>query len=205
MRFRFCDETELGFSWIVDEPVTRTSHAIADEGRVWLVDPLDWPEAVERARAIGEPQAVLQLLDRHNRDCAEIARRLGVPHLVTPTAVPGSPFEVIEVRLSLRWHEIALWWPQPAALVVAECIGTNDFFTAGQGTAGVHLALRLTPPRDQLAGLAPQHVLLGHGEGLHGEEAATGLADALAHSRTGLPRALLRLPSLLADAYRRHR
>ncbi len=39
-----------GFSWIVAEPMTRTSHALAAEGKVWLVDPVDWPKAIERAQ-----------------------------------------------------------------------------------------------------------------------------------------------------------
>ena len=48
MTFRFCDDLGAdGFGWIVDEAMTRTSHALAVEGRMWLVDPLDWPEAIE--------------------------------------------------------------------------------------------------------------------------------------------------------------
>ena len=46
--------------------------------------------AIERALTLGEPAGVLQLLDRHNRDCAALAARLGVPHLVAPTSLPGS-------------------------------------------------------------------------------------------------------------------
>jgi hypothetical protein len=38
---RFSDDLgDDGFSWIVDEPMTRTSHALAAEGKVWPVDPL---------------------------------------------------------------------------------------------------------------------------------------------------------------------
>ena len=35
-------------------------------------------------RSLGEPAAVLQLLDRHNRDCAAFAERLGVPLHLCP-------------------------------------------------------------------------------------------------------------------------
>ena len=80
MAFRYCDETAFGFSWVAEETMTRTSHCLAGGGRVWFVDPVDWPEAIERARSVGDPAAVLQLLDRHNRDCASVAARLGVPH-----------------------------------------------------------------------------------------------------------------------------
>ena len=76
MAVKTLDEYEFGFSWVMDEPLERTSHALAADGRVWLIDPVDVPEAIERATALGEPAAVVQLLDRHNRDCAELAERL---------------------------------------------------------------------------------------------------------------------------------
>ncbi len=201
-----CDDRgEHGFSWIVDEPMTRTSHALASGGRVWLVDPVRFEAALERAQTLGRPAAVVQLLDRHNRDCASLAAELGVPHLVAPDSVPGSPFAAIPVRRTKRWRETALWWPAERTLVVAEAIGTNPFFAAGDDPAGVHLLLRFTPPREALGRLAPEHLLVGHGRGLHGPHAAQGLADALAHARTGLPRVALRAPALALDAIRRRR
>ena len=194
--FRFCDETALGFSWVAEEAMTRTSHALVADGRVWLVDPVNWPEAIERARSFGEPAGVVQLLDRHNRDCAAVAERLGVPHLVAPATVPDSPFEVVEVKRGKRWQEVALWWPEPRALVVAEAIGTNRFFTGGRRAAGVHLFLRLTPPKI-LARFEPEHLLVGHGEGLYGPDAARALDEALRRSRRDLPRLLARLSFML--------
>ncbi len=148
MAIRFCDDLgSNGFSWIVEEPMTRTSHALAAAGRVWLVDPVDWPDAIDRATSLGEPAAVLQLLDRHNRDSAAIAERLGVPHVTTPRELPGTPFAVVEVRRSRRWQEVALWWPERRTLVVAEALGTNPFFPARDDRVGVHGLLKLTPPR----------------------------------------------------------
>ena len=91
-----------------------------------------------------------------------------------------------------RWQEIALWWPDQRALVVAEAIGTNPFFTGGRGAAGVHLFLRLTPPK-VLARFEPEHLLVGHGEGVHGPDAATALHEAIRLSRRDLPRTLLTL------------
>ena len=109
--FRFCDDFGSdGFSWIVDEPMTRTSHALAANGDVWLIDAVDWSEAVERARTLGRPAGVIQLLDRHSRDCATLGERLGALHLVAPDAVPGSPFECVSVMRRKRWQERALWW-----------------------------------------------------------------------------------------------
>ena len=189
MGFRYCDETAFGFSWLVEEPMTRTSHALADGGRVWLVDPLDCPDAIALASALGRPAAVLQLLDRHNRDCVAVAARLGVPHLVVPAAVPDSPFEVVEVKRWRRWQEVALWWPEQRALVVSEAIGTNRFCTGGKSAVGVHPLLRLTPPK-VLADFEPEHLLVGHGEGVHGSETAVVLRDALRRSRRNILRVL---------------
>ena len=143
MGFRFSDDLgAAGFSWIADERMTRTSHALASGGKVWLVDPVAWPDAIDRARSLGEPAAVLQLLDRHNRDSAAIATQLGVPHLVVPSGLPEAPFEVVEVRRSRRWQEIALWWPERRTLVVAEALGTNAFFPVGDDRVGVHGLLK---------------------------------------------------------------
>lgn len=197
MTFRYCDDRGAdGFGWIVEERLTRTSHALAGGGKVWLVDPVDWPEAVERARQLGEPAGIVQLLDRHNRDCAELAERLGVPHLRVPDAIPDSPFACISLKRSRRWRESALWWPGTRTLLVSEALGTNASFTAGAAPLGVHLLLRLTPPRD-LNSLEPEHVLVGHGEGIHGDGAAQALRDALRTSRRGLPGMLVRLPLAL--------
>ncbi len=183
MDLRFCDDLgRNGFSWIVAEPMTRTSHALATKGKVWLVDPVDWPDAIEQALSLGEPAGVLQLLDRHNRDSASIAERLGVPHLQVPAALPNTPFEVIEVKRSSRWQEVALWWPEQRTLVVAEALGTNSFFPAGDDRVGVHGLLKLTPPR-MLRAYEPEHLLVGHGEGIHGREATMALQKALARSR----------------------
>jgi hypothetical protein len=201
---RFCDELPFGFSWLVEEPATRTSHALASDGRVWLFDPVDWAPALERAVTLGDPVAIVQLLDRHRRDCARIAARLGVPHIVVPDALEGSPFTCLPLVRLHGWRETALWWPETRTLVVAEAIGTNAFFRAGDERAGVHLLLRLAPPR-RLAALEPEHLLVGHGEGEHGGAAAVALREAIANSRRRLPRALLRAPAFALDAARRRR
>jgi hypothetical protein len=206
MTIRFCDDrASAGFSWIVDEPATRTSHALSSGGLVWLVDPVDWPEAIDRAVALGEPVAVLQLLDRHNRDCAAVASRLGVSHHTTPAGLPGSPFDVVPVRRSRMWREIALWWAEQQTLVVAEAVGTNGFYTGGREAVGVHVLLRLTPPTRQLGAFEPEHLLVGHGEGVHGADSTPALRDALARSRTGLLRVAPKIPGLIVDARRRRR
>jgi hypothetical protein len=186
------EEHELGLTWVVSEPMERAFHALVDGGRIWLVDPLDGPE-IEEAAALGEPAAVLQLLDRHNRDCAEIAARLGVPHLKVPDAVPGSPFEAIPAVRVPRWRETALWWPERKALVVAEALAANPMHTGGEQRVGMHLFLRPWPP-GSLREYRPEHLLLGHGRSVHGPEATGELETAYARARRDLPRVLLKLP-----------
>jgi hypothetical protein len=192
--FRFCDDLGPdGFGWLAEEAATRASHALAADGTVWLVDPLNWPKAIDRALALGEPAGVIQLLDRHNRDCAALAAQLGVPHLVVPDAIAGSPFEVVPVMRRKHWRESALWWQGTRTLVIADALGSNRFYTGGQAPIGVHVLLRLKPPK-ALAALEPERILVGHGEGVVGADAADALGDALRTGLRRLPGVLLRMP-----------
>lgn len=184
------EEHDLGVTWVVDEPMQRASHAIATDDGVWLVDPVDDDEAVDRAVALGEPAGVLQLLDRHPRACERLAGRFGVPHLRLPDVVPNSPFEVVAVVDLPKWREKALWWPDRRALVVAEAVGTGPMF--GQ-PAGIHLFLRLKPPA-VLRDYDPEHLLVGHGAAIHGAAAKPALEHAYRRSRVDLPKTLARLP-----------
>src|SRR3954451_65160 len=193
MKLASLSEFALGLTWQIEEAAMRTSHAVLESGRVWLVDPVDEPEAMERARALGEPAAVVQLIDRHNRDCASIAQRLGVPHLRMPGAVPDSPFEAIPVLRLKRWRETALWWPEQRLLLVAEAIGTGPVFTTGHGAAGMHPILRPLPP-GALRGYEPEHLLCGHGPPVHGPAARGAVDWAYAPAR----RDLLLLPLAFA-------
>src|SRR5512141_2942952 len=114
------DEWEGGFGWLLDERMQRTSHALALGGRVWLIDPVDAPGVEERVRALGEPGGVLQLLDRHRRDCAVWAGRLGVPLIRAWEGIEGAPFECLPVRDRRWWREVALWEPTRRTLVCAD-------------------------------------------------------------------------------------
>jgi len=185
-------EHALGRTYVVAEAMERAFHALVDDGKVWLVDPLDVPELGD-VTELGEPAGVLQLLDRHNRDCALIAERLGVPHLTVPDAVLGSPFEAIAVVRMPGWKETALWWPEREALIVAETLAGNPMHTGGDQPVAIHFLHRAWPP-GSLREYRPQHLLLGHGHPLHGPGATAGLETAYARSRRDLPRVLLKLP-----------
>jgi hypothetical protein len=193
---RFCDELGFAFGWIAAEPayMERASHALADGGRVWLVDPVDVDGLDQRVEQVGEPAAVVRLLDRHGRDTAALAARYGIPLLTpSPGAIEGSPFVALRAVSAPGWREVALWWPERRALVVADALGTARYFLAPGERLGVHPFLRLFPPRS-LGGLEPEHVLCGHGEGLH-DDAGEALREALATSRRRAPRWLVGLAS----------
>lgn len=187
----------LGLTWTIeDEAMTRSWHAISDGDRVWLVDPVDEDGVVARAQELGRVAGVIQLLDRHNRDCAPIAERLGVPLHRLPHDVRDSPFRTARVVSTPIWKEVALWWPERRALVVAEAVGANRMFAVGSDPLGVHIGLRLLPPRS-LARYEPDHLLLGHGGYLGPPEAAPALTEAVHRSRRDLPRLLLQIPGAL--------
>lgn len=184
MGARYVDELDFGFGWISPKPrfMQRCSHALVARGGVWLIDPVLDDGVLERVRGLGAPAGVVQLLDRHGRDCARLADLLGVQHLVLPDdAPPGAPFEVLQVLRRRPWHEVALWFPELGTLVCAEAVGTAQYFRAPSERLAVHPLLRLTPPRSLLV-VEPAHILVGHGEGVH-EGAPAALHEAVEHAR----------------------
>src|SRR5690349_4113757 len=185
MRLRELAEHPLGVTWVVDDPLLRASHALVHEDRVWLVDPVDAPEALSRVAELGEPAGVLQLFVAHARDGEAIAQRLGVPFHVLPDVLRDSPFSVLNLDLG-PWKERALWWPELRGLVVGESIGTATHYALGPGPAGVHFLRRPVPP-SRLKPFLPEHLLVGHGDPVHGGTAAAALLDALHRSRRDLP------------------
>lgn len=177
------DELEDGsFGWIEDARLQRTAHALAVDGRVWLIDPFESEGVEERIRALGEPAGVIQLIDRHGRDGAALAWKLGIQVHVVPRTLAGTPFTFLPVVSQRLWQEVALWWPERRVLVCADALGTIPFFRAGDEPVGIHPMLRAFPPR-VLRGLGPLHVLFGHGRGRHGEGAAAEVDESIARSR----------------------
>jgi hypothetical protein len=185
VRVRFCDEFDSGFGWTVDEFMERCSHALVEEGRVWVIDPVDGDGVEERIRAAGTPAGVVQLLDRHNRDCAALAARLGVRHHVVPQGSLG-PFGCVAIKNSRSWNEVALWWPDRRVLVCADVLGTAPYYCAGGEQLAVHPLLRPRPPRRELGALQPDVILCGHGEGVL-KNADAALREALSSARRRIP------------------
>jgi hypothetical protein len=178
------DELPFGVGWLESGSfMRRCSHALAVDGRVWIFDAVADEAALERVAALGEPAGVVQLLDRHNRDNAAVAERLGVSLHVVPREAPeGAPFEVVPLVRNRFWDEVALWFPELRTLLVAEALGTAQFYRAPEERVGVAPLLRLIPPR-RLLGFEPEHLLVSHGEGVH-EDVAEAVRDAIGHSRS---------------------
>ena len=190
-------ERDWGLGWIAAEPafMQRASHALAHEGRVWLVDPVDGEGLEDRLARLGEVRGVLQLLDVTRATAprwpAATACRCCRPR---STAFPGPPS-----RRSPWWAAGAgarrpSGWPARRALVVAEALGTAPYFPA-RGREPQHRmhAQRLAPRA--LAGFGPEHLLVGHGPPLHGPDVAERVRRAIARSRREIPRWLAGLPA----------
>ena len=189
MRISRTAARDWGVSWTAAEPayMQRGSHALATADGVWLVDPVDGDGLDEMIAPLGPVRGVLQLLDRHPRDGAALAARHGVPLLAVPfSAVPGAPFEVVPVVERRWWREVALWWPGHRALVVPEALGTAPYYLAPGAMVGIHPMLRMLPPK-VLGGLAPLHLLPGHGPPVSGPDVAEAVDAALEHSRRDIP------------------
>ena len=198
MSAAFVDELEDGFGWQEPARVRRTSHALAADGRVWVIDPIEGEGVEDRIRSLGRPAGVIQLLDRHDRACEAFAERLAVPLQVVPALLPGTPFVVLPVLRRRFWAEVALWWPERRVLVCADALGTVPYFRAGREPAGVHPFLRPRPPR-ALRGLGAEHLLVGHGEGLHGPGTASAVEDALRQARRRIPLWVAGIPRIVRE------
>ncbi|WP_458188660.1 hypothetical protein [Haladaptatus sp. NG-WS-4] len=205
------DRWDGGVGWFAhpDETMQRASHALAVEGDVWLVDPVDAPGLDDLFDEFGDVAGIVVLLGRHMRDAKVLARRYDVP-LYLPTWVRRSVsgiavrrFDTTLAETGMRvlklfdnpaWQEAALYDEAGGTLVVPESVGTADYFRTRRERLGVHPMVRLVPP-DELRGLTPRRILVGHGAGVF-DDAPGALADALSGSRR-------RYPSLLASTVRR--
>jgi hypothetical protein len=125
-----------------------------------------------------------------------------LPHLAGAEEVAGAPFEPVPVGGPLGWDEVALWWPERRTLVVPEALGTAAHYRAGEDALGVHPTLRLTRPPRELLGFEAEHLLCGHGAGLHAAVPAA-VERAVSRSRRDFPRTLPRvLPAALRSLRR---
>ena len=201
---RFGDEESGGVGWIAypDERMQRASHAVAVDGDVYVIDPVDAEGIDDLFAEFGDVAGVVILLDRHKRDAAAVATRhdvpVYVPHFMADIAgdIPA-PVETFHRELAdtgyaahsvvdnVAWSEAALYSEDTGVLVIPEAVGTADYFLTGRERLGVHPALRLIPPK-KLSRLSPERILVGHGAGIH-EDTTNVLRDAISGSRGRTP------------------
>jgi len=202
--WREIDRYGEGVGWIAypEETMQRASHALVDDGDVWLVDPVDAEGIDDLLGGFGDVEGVVILLDRHERDSATFANRHDVPVWI-PSFMDGvaedvdapverfrhdladTGFSVHEVFNNRLWQEGLLYSEDSGVLLVPEAVGTTEYFRTGSNPLGVHPALRLTPPSN-LTRLSPDRLLVGHGDGIH-EDATARLQDAVDHARARAP------------------
>lgn len=194
------DEFDGGVGWIAypEERMQRASHAVAGDGGLWLVDPVDAEGLDELLERHGSVAGVVVLLDRHERDAARVAARHDVAVHVPSwmSGVAGSvdgPVERFDDRVggfaverlvdNPLWQEAVLY--DGSTLVVPEALGTASYFARRGRALGVHPMLRLLPPR-ALTDLEPDRLLVGHGEGCF-EDVPARIARAVDESRRNAP------------------
>ncbi|WP_129115820.1 hypothetical protein [Halegenticoccus tardaugens] len=204
---REIDRWEGGVGWIAypEEAMQRASHALAVDGEVWVVDPVDARGVDELLAEFGEVAGVVVGLDRHRRDAAALAERHDAPVYV-PDWMTGvaskldAPVERFGRELADTgyraltvadwsvppWQEVGLYREADGTLLVPESVGTSDFFRVGGERLGVHPMRRLLPPTRPLGGLRPERILVGHGAGVL-DDATGALQTALSGSRRRAP------------------
>jgi hypothetical protein len=199
-----------------DESMQRASHAIAvdDEGvpvagrgvdsaAVWVIEPLDFDRLDDELETFGPVAGVVVLAGLHRRDAAAIASRHGVEvHLSAPISglakrieapttvfgdsLAGTGFRSIPLLYGIPWAESLLFDDRTGTLVVTEMLTGGDRGTGPGEQIAVAPYTRLIPPREQLAGLSVERVLLGHGPPVI-DNAQDAVDYALTNSFRGLP------------------
>ena len=203
--FREIDRWRGGVGWIAEpeESLQRASHALAVDGEVWVVAPVDCPGLDDLLSEYGEVAGVVVALDRHERDGDAVATRHDVPvYLPRPLAGVATdleaPIEIFDDELAETgyrtiglldnplWREVALHDPASGTLLVPEAVGTAPHYLAPGEQLGVHPMLRLRPPTHALSGLDPERLLLGHGSGVS-VRTTRSLEEALGRARKTAP------------------
>jgi hypothetical protein len=186
-------------AWLLGaaDPAQRASSAIVVDAGTLVVDPVTGDGLDALLSGLPPVIGVVTLLDRHQRDAAAVAERLGAPRL-TPIALGGSGVAVdgVEERPVFErrnWRESLLWLPDRRLLVCAETLGTAGFNLARSGDLlGMHPFARLLPPRAAFAGLDPEVIAVGHGPPLV-HDATESMCKVLRRARWQLPQSWLRM------------
>ena len=163
--------------------MTRTSHVLAADGRVWLRRPCAARAGPRRSRRTRARRP-----GRRPASCSTATTATAPPSPASSgsrtscrrTRSPGRRSRPSRQGVSPLARAGPSGGPRSGRWSSRRRSARTGSSAAGDERVGVHLLLRLTPPRDVPSRFAPEHLLLGHGEGLHGPDAAAGLRAALA-------------------------
>jgi len=212
---RILDHFETGFGWIAhpEEGGQRASYAVRGGDGVWLFDPLDAAGVDELVAELGEVAGVAVLSNFHARDADTFADRYDVPVFIpdwmdrVPERVDASierygrelgesGFVVDRIDPLPGWREGVAYREGDGTLYTPDLLSTR--WTVGSERLTLTLPCRFFPPREVLAPLEPDRILVGHGDGI-AENATDVLADTLEGARQRLPRAIVTQgPALVA-------
>lgn len=208
---RIVAESDRFVSWLAhpDERGKRASHALRTDEGVWLVDPLDAPNVDDAIDGLGDVAGIAVLSAYHARDAGVLARRYDVAVHVPEwmnrveervdgpveryTDAPGGPdagFRTYSCRPFPGWQEVFLYHEPSRTLFSPDSLGTCEQNCIGEERLGLVTVRRLQPP-DQLRGLEPDRVLVGHGEPVTAD-ATAALETALDGGPRTFPKAFLK-------------
>jgi hypothetical protein len=205
---RTLHEFDGGVSWVAhpDEGGLRASHALRGADGVWVLDPLDAPNVDELLADLGEVAGVAVLSSWHAREAGRVADRhdvaVHIPEWMSRVEArvdapieryalaPGaSDFRTIPCRPFPLWDEAFLYDEATATLVVPDSMATTDLARLDGERLGLQWFRRPQPP-EQLRGLEPERILVGHGDPIT-EDAPAALETALDGARRQFPRAVV--------------
>ena len=209
-----------GFAWMPRPRslMEQSSTALAEGGRIWLVDPVRDAGLEEALQGLGKVVAVVMTIGWHDRDVGWFATLYGVPvyahrslyvlpHVKTAVervdeAVPESPLRIIPCGgrgVFGAWRETAIWWPEQRTLVTGDSLGTASYFIQPGQEIAVHPLRRLSPPFE-LRDLPAERLFPGHGRSVH-QEVAPQIARAVDRARRDLASSWLRATRALLRRY----
>jgi len=207
--FREIDRWEGGVGWIAhpDEDGERASHAIVGNDGVWIVDPVDAEGIDDLIAEYGDVAGVVVLSSHHARDAGAVADRHGVAVHVPrwmgrveervdapverfDDTFGDSGFQITRVGPLGLYEGAVAYRESDGTLYVPDLLSSGSAYPTGDERVGVMLGLRPFPPTDTFAGIDPERILFGHGEGVF-ERPGDALDDAIDGARRRFPRALV--------------
>ena len=193
----FIDEWENGFGWIAKpkENMRRTSHAVVEDGDVYLIDPVDAENLDQKIDESGEVKGIILLFERHERDSEKLAERYDCPVYVPEwfereldaevkkisEKVPGTDWEIHTVVESRMANEAAIYNEDNRTLIVADSLGTAKHLRGRGEKLGMSPLYRLNPPQ-KLLDFESERIFCGHGEGIR-ENATVTMKDTISKGR----------------------